>query len=192
MKKLILASGSPRRKEILENAGYEFDVVPAEFEEDLSLDMPPHELARHLSQGKAWDVARGNYDAVVLAADTLIAFEGHILGKPHTPDEARRMLRTLSGRTHSVITGFTVMEGEHAVTRSVETTVTFRALSDGDVEDYIDTGEPLDKAGAYAIQEQGASLVEKVEGDYLNVVGLPLENVKTELEKFGIFGRIVL
>ncbi len=186
MKDLILASGSPRRKEILENAGYEFDIVPSEYVEDLTLDMPPHELARHLSEGKAWDVARTHSDSVVLAADTFIAFEGHLLGKPHTPEEAQRMLRTLSGRTHSVITGFTVVQYSRVVSRSVETKVLFKELSDSDINDYIATGEPLDKAGAYAIQGIGERLVQDIEGDYLNVVGLPLAEVMDVLHEFDI------
>jgi septum formation protein len=186
MKKFILASGSPRRKAILEDAGYVFDIVPSDYEEDLSIELHPRELARHLSEGKAWDVARRNYDAVVLAADTFISYKGHILGKPHTAEEARRMLATLSGNAHTVITGFAVMEAERSISRSVETTVNFRLLSDREIEDYIDTGEPLDKAGAYAIQGIGERLVESIEGDYLNVVGLPLKEVQKVLDEFGI------
>ena len=186
MRSLILASGSPRRREILQNAGFEFDVVPSEYVEDLTLDMPPLELAKHLSAGKAWDVARNHSDSVVLAADTFIAFDGRILGKPDTPEDAWEMLSMLSGMTHSVITGFTVIQYSNIVSRAVETRVTFRELSEGDIEGYIATGEPLDKAGAYAIQGIGEHLVQSIDGDYLNVVGLPLEEVTEVLRQFGV------
>jgi septum formation protein len=184
---IVLASESPRRKELLERAGLRFSVAASDYEEDLGLDMPPHELAAHLSKGKAASVAGKHPDAVVIAADTFIVLEGKILGKPHTEDEAARMLGLLSGRAHSVITGYTVLDTAtgREVSESVETRVWFKELTDDEIEAYVKTGEPLDKAGAYAIQGRGASLVQKIEGDYDNVVGLPVDAVLRSLGRLG-------
>ncbi|MEX2008208.1 MAG: Maf family protein [Candidatus Spechtbacterales bacterium] len=188
MKELILASGSPRRKELLEQAGFSFQVEPSDFEEDMTLEIPPAELAQELSRGKAEAVARNNADAVVLGADTFIVFEGTLLGKPHTEEEAVRTLQRLNGTSHTVITGFTVIEAarDKRVSRAVETTVYFCNLSEEEIGTYVQTHEPLDKAGAYAIQGRGAIFVEKIEGDFYNVVGLPLCEVARVLKDFGI------
>jgi len=186
MKTLVLASGSPRRKELLEKAGLIFQVDPSSFDEDSvePASMPPHELARFLSLKKAEDVASRHPKAVLLAADTFIVLKGKIMGKPHTSEEAHRMLRALSGNTHSVITGYTVMDSSRTETHSVESMVTFRELSNNDIEEYVKTGEPLDKAGAYAIQEKGKALVEKLEGSLENVIGLPMDQVSNSLRRF--------
>lgn len=188
---LTLASGSPRRREILSQAGFIFNVVPSRFSEDMTLSMPPGQLAEHLSYQKALEAARClTQGTIVLSADTFIAFEGRLLGKPRDAADAIHMLESLSGRTHEVITGFTVLEapeGSHAASSHHVTRVTFRALGKVEIEAYVATGEPLDKAGAYGIQEQGRALVEHIEGDFLNIAGLPLSAVKDALEKFGIF-----
>jgi septum formation protein len=162
-KPLILASRSPRRKEMLRDAGIPFTSEESDYEEDLAIDLPPHELARHLSEGKARAVAGKHDNAVVVAADTFIVLGKEILGKPRDEEEARRMLRSLSGRAHSVITGFTVVDARTGKTEShsVETRVWVKNLSEGDIEAYVGTGEPLDKAGAYAIQGRGGKLIEK-------------------------------
>ena len=188
MRKIILASESPRRKELLKRTGLSFEVAPSDLEEDLSLNLDPHELAKHISAEKAASVAGKYPDAVIIAADTFIVLGDTVLGKPHTGEEAKRMLGALSGREHSVITGFTILDTSSNAkhTESVETRVWFRELSDGQIEAYVRTGEPLDKAGAYAIQGQGAALVEKIEGDYENVVGLPLSALRESLRRFGI------
>ncbi len=188
MKTIILASASPRRREILKKAGLSFRVVESEVEEDLPPGLPPHELARSLALQKAGDVAGREKDAVIIAADTIVVVGERVLGKPHTGGEARRMLAALSGREHSVVTGFAVIDTGTGKTRtgSVETRVWFRPLGADEIERYVETGEPLDKAGAYAIQGRGAALVERTEGDYLNVVGLPLEALLEALEEFGI------
>lgn len=188
MKKIILASASPRRKEILELAGLKFEIRVSDYEEDLTLNKEPRALARFLSRKKAEEVAHRYKDAIIIAADTFIVYKGELLGKPHTPKEASRMLSMLNGKSHSVITGFTVVDtasGKEA-SRSVETKVYFRKLSQQEIKAYVDTGEPLDKAGAYAIQGLGAVFVEKIEGDYMNVVGLPLCALAETLKKFGV------
>ena len=170
----------------MEKAGYAFTVDPSSFDED-SVDphsMPPHDLARFLSLQKALDVASRHPDSVVLAADTFIVHEGEIMGKPHAPEEARRMLRALSGRTHSVITGYSIVDGQKHISDSVESRVTFRQLTEKEIDEYIASGEPLDKAGAYAIQENGAALVESLEGSLDNVVGLPMDEVSEALRTF--------
>jgi septum formation protein len=188
VRRIILASESPRRRELLKLTGLRFEVASSDIEEDLALDLPPHELARHLSGQKADSVAGEYPDAVIIAADTFIVLDGGVLGKPHTGDEARRMLRELSGRAHSVITGFTILDTKSGrmLSESAETKVWFRELSEEQIEDYVATGEPLDKAGAYAIQERGAALVKEIEGDFQNVVGLPLSALREGLRQFGI------
>jgi len=188
MKQIILASASPRRKEILENAGIIFTVDPSDYEEDLRLDMEPRRLARFLSREKARSVSKRHPKAITIAADTFIIFRNHILGKPHTASEARKMLKLLNGKVHSVITGYTVMDPvkKKTASKAEETKVWFRKLTDMEINDYIRSGEPLDKAGAYAIQGLGAMIVKKIEGDYLNVVGLPLCSLIETLKKFNL------
>jgi septum formation protein len=188
MPRLILASTSPRRKEIMAKSGLVFEVVASGFEEDMTLDLPPAELARRMSAGKAEDVARANPDAVVVAADTIVVLDDMPLGKPGTAERSRDMLSSLSGRTHSVITGLTVRcdAAGRCSTETVETLVKFRNLAPEEIERYIESGEPLDKAGAYGIQGLGGSLVESIEGDYWNVVGLPRDALLSRLKEFGV------
>lgn len=188
MKKIILASASPRRREILKNAGLDFRVDAGDYEEDLSLKLKPHELARFLSREKAKAVAARHKDSIVIAADTFILYKKNILGKPHTKTEAKRMLVMLNNKTHAVITGFTIIDTATGkkISKAVETKVTFKKLTDKEIDSYVETGEPLDKAGAYAIQGLGALLVKKIDGDYLNVIGLPLAALADCLKKFEI------
>jgi len=189
MKKIILASASPRRREILSLTGLKFRVDPGDYEEDMDSGQEPHKLARSLSLEKARSVAGKHRNALIIAADTFIVFRGRLLGKPHTAAEARRMLKMLNGREHSVLTGFTIMDTESGqkLSRSVETRVWFRKLGMKELEAYIKSKEPLDKAGAYAIQGLGAAIVKKIEGDFFNVVGLPLSELVEGLKKFGVF-----
>jgi septum formation protein len=185
---IILASSSPRRRELLRLLGLAFRVDRSEYEETMDLSMAPHRLARHLSREKARSVAAKYNDAIIIAADTFILFRGKLLGKPHTIQEARRMLGMLNGKRHSVITGFTVMDtltGKR-ISKAVETKVHFRRLEADEIASYVRTGEPLDKAGAYAIQGLGALIVKKIEGDYFNVIGLPLSSLAEALKKFGV------
>ena len=168
--------------------GLKFSVDAGDYEEDMDLPLKPRQLARFLSSEKARAIAVKHTDALVIAADTFIVFKDHLLGKPHTREEARRMLLLLNGRAHSVITGFTIIDtrSKKKLSRSVETRVFFRKLTDKEISSYISTEEPLDKAGAYAIQETGAVIVRKIEGDYFNVMGLPLSSLTEALKKFGV------
>lgn len=187
-KKIILASASPRRQELLEKIGLSFEVAPSHHEEEASATADPHRTVRLNSVTKAASVAARYKDAIVIAADTIGVFRGKVLGKPHTPAEARKMLLTLNGESHRVITGFTIIDTEtgKTMTRSVETRVYFRPLTPAEIDTYISTGEPLDKAGAYAIQGLGAVIVERIEGDYYNVMGLPLAVLTQSLKEFGV------
>ncbi len=150
--------------------------------------MNPRFLARRLSSEKAKTVAKKYRDALIIAADTFIVYRDHLMGKPHTEKEAIRMLGLLNGRSHSVVTGLTIIDTETGkiVSRSVETKVWFRKLTKKEILSYVRTGEPLDKAGAYAIQGLGSLIVEKIEGDYFNVIGLPLSALAEALKKFGV------
>jgi septum formation protein len=178
-KRLILASGSPRRRELLRNAGFTFEVIPPEVAEDNPGNNAPAKLVERLALDKTEAVAgrfRRQDNVVVLGADTIVVVDSTLLGKPASPAEARQMLQRLSGRTHEVITGVALVEPETARrTVAHETTrVFFRPLEPQEMEDYVATGEPLDKAGAYAIQGGASRFVTRVEGCYFNVMGLPV------------------
>lgn len=185
---IVLASSSPRRKELLALAGLKFTVDAADYAEDLSLRLKPHNLAKFLAREKARAVSHKYRNALIIAADTFIVFRSKLLGKPHTDREAARMLTLLSGKAHSVITGYAVLDSGsgRTVSRAVETKVWFRRLSPAEIRAYVDTGEPLDKAGAYAIQGRGSLIVKKIEGDYCNVIGLPLASLAETLRSFGV------
>lgn len=171
---LILASGSPRRKELLQQIGLTFSVHPADVEEVLDPAWSARHAVEQLSAQKAAAVAKSFPQSLVLAADTVVSLDETILGKPKTAEDAFTMLRALSGRSHVVYTGFTLRRGETCLTRSEATHVTFRPLSDEEISAYIASGEPMDKAGAYGIQGLGALFVSAIDGDYFNVMGLPL------------------
>jgi len=182
--RIILASASPRREELLRSLGLDFQVVPSEAVEHDEHPVSPRDLALHNAQLKARDVAAQHPDALVIGADTIVVLASQVYGKPRDVDEARHMLRNLSGRSHCVITGVCLI---HGVERSflVETWVQFRELSEADIERYVAAVNTLDKAGAYAVQE-GPPIVATVEGSYSNVVGLPLERLVAELREFGV------
>ena len=188
MRSIILASASPRRKKLLEQVGLTFKVVKSNIKEALDVHIEPHTLAEKLSQLKANVVAKTEKNALIIAADTLIVFEDEILGKPKNAIDARKILKMLSGNVHTVITGFTILDSSTRIliTKSVETKVFMKEMTDEEIHRYIATGEPLDKAGAYGIQGKGAIFVEKIEGDYSNVVGLPLFELTKELKKFNV------
>ena len=186
---LVLASASPRRRELLTQAGYSFEVRPAHIPEDPYEDEDPVAYVTRLAREKAEVVFRelsatGNPDAalVVLGADTTVTLENHILGKPEDAADAARMLRMLSGRSHHVITGVAVVTAEGAEVAAEVTAVRFLTMSDEEIAAYVATGEPMDKAGAYGIQGLAARWIPRVEGCYFNVVGLPLALVCTLLD----------
>ena len=189
MKKLILASGSQSRREILSTTGYPFSVEPSNYEEDMTLKMSPADLAVFLSVGKARDVAKRHNDAVILAADSFAVFDEKLLGKPHTKERAVEMLSMLSGKCHSFVTGFTIIDAENKneYSESVESKVCFKDLTPVQIDAYIESDDVLDKAGAYTVQGPGSDrIISRIEGDENNVMGLPLERVKLALRGFGI------
>lgn len=180
---IILASASPRRCELLKFVCGEFRTVVSDFEEIAPAGLISEKLPEYFALGKAKRVAGSYSDSVVIGADTAVILEGKALGKPSSDNEARKMLLSLSGKTHKVITGCAVISGEKSVSFSVCTEVKFYPLSCDEIEKYIKTGEPFDKAGAYGIQGKGALFVEKINGDYYNVVGLPIAKLKRVLEQ---------
>ncbi len=193
---LILASASPRRRSLLSSIGLSFEVIPSNVDEEAffveSGHLSPAQIAPTLAKEKALDIARkisGN--ALVIGADTIVVLDNHILNKPIDDSDAVRMLMLLSGRMHTVYTGIAVVEvldgavGEIA-TDYAATDVTFNPLSRQIAEAYVATGEPMDKAGSYGIQQKGALLIERIDGDYFNVVGLPLNKLAGLLGRFGI------
>lgn len=188
MKKIVLASASPRRRDLLEKLDLEFEVEPSEHEETLDSSLEPHELVKRLSLEKASSVARKYPHAIVIAADTIGFLDGMILGKPSDENAARQMLRLLSGRSHLVITGFAIIDTDRnkLLSRTVETRVYIKQLDSREIDAYVSSGEPMDKAGAYAIQGLGSVIVEKIEGDFYNVVGLPLSALADSLKDFGV------
>ncbi|MFV8828757.1 Maf family protein [Alkalihalobacterium sp. APHAB7] len=186
MKPFILASGSPRRKELLEQANISFTVQTSDIDETLDPAQSPEQFVQSLALQKAEAVFKSNQHAVVLGSDTVVVLEGQILGKPNDRDHARDMLTALSGKQHSVITGVAILSCEQQKTFFVETRVQFWELSNAEIERYLDTNEPFDKAGAYGIQGFGATLVREIAGDYFAVVGLPLALTVRQLNHFGI------
>ncbi len=170
---LILASQSPRRRELLGLLRIPFEIKVADIDETMDPDLPVEKAVSQVSLRKAMAIAAGN-DDVLIAADTIVVVDGKILGKPQSPDHAKEMLRSLSGRNHQVMTGVAIRRGKQCVTHTEVTDVTFRTLTDAEIDTYIATGEPMDKAGAYGIQGGAALFCEKLHGDYYNVMGLPV------------------
>ena len=183
---LYLASASPRRRELLTQAGFSFSVLPTNADESLPAGVTPREavgiLAVRMEEYRR-QTAPGD---VILAADTVVDLGGTIFGKPDSREDAARMLRALSGKRHSVHTGFCVLAGEKRLCGVESTSVEFYPLTDGEIADYLETGEPMDKAGAYGIQGRGVILVRRISGDYSNVVGLPVARVGRILRALGV------
>lgn len=182
--KIILASASPRRKELLTLAGYAYDVVVSQCEEILPDGITPEKAVEELARQKAEDVFARNTDALVIAADTVVALGNTILGKPKNEEDAFNMLTSLSGRCHTVYTGVCLMKDGRTDIFHVATEVEFYALTEDEIRRYIASGEPMDKAGAYGIQGKGFVLVKGIHGDYFNVVGLPLAETVRHLNMF--------
>ena len=170
---LILASQSPRRRELLGLFRIPFEIRVADIDESMDENLPPYNEVARVSRIKAEATPR-TPDDIVIAADTIVVVGGKVLGKPHSPDHAKEMLRSLSGRDHQVMTGVTVLRGETCVTCTEVTDIHFRELTDKEIEAYVATGESMDKAGAYGIQGGAALFCEKMSGDYYNVMGLPV------------------
>ena len=184
---IILASASPRRRELLSALGLQFEVRPAQGEEHPEPGLSGGETAKRLSRAKCLEIAaNAGEDAVVIAADTVVCLDDQILGKPADAADAARMLRALSGRDHRVFTGVTVSRGDRVLSDYEETAVHFRPLSEREIGAYVAPGAPLDKAGAYGIQGRASLFVRGIEGDYFNVVGLPLCKLGEMLKQLGI------
>ena len=183
--RVILASASPRRRELLTLIGIKHEVRPADIDESLLPGEMPAPHAERLARAKAHAIAEREPGAVVIAADTIVVVDGDVLGKPRDAQQAHEMLRRLSGRAHVVLTAIAVAKGARTESAVESVGVTFRALSDVEIDAYIATGEPMDKAGAYGIQGYGATIVERVDGDYFSVMGLGLRRLVDLLERVG-------
>ncbi len=180
----ILASASPRRKELFHKITDDFTVQPANVAETIPPDILPEDVAAYLSHIKAEAVSKNNPNTIVIGCDTIVLLDDQLLGKPHSPEEAKTMLQALSGKTHQVITGTTITDGNRTVTFSSETAVTFYPLSEEEIDAYLATGEPFDKAGAYGIQGKGSLLIHSIQGDYFTVMGLPIARLSRVLRQF--------
>ncbi len=184
MKKIVLASASPRRRELLTTAGIEFEVLVSDADETIPEGTLPVDAAMLTAEKKALAVAEKCSDAVVIGADTIVVLDGKILGKPTDEEDARAMLRFLSGREHEVVTGVCLTDGEIIKKFAQVSKVRFYELTDEEITAYVATKEPMDKAGAYGIQGKGCVLVEGIEGDYFNIVGLPVAATVRALAEF--------
>lgn len=184
--RIILASESPRRKELMELLNLDYEVIPSEFDESQIQVDCPQDLVRSLAFHKAQDVAKKNTNALVIGADTVVVKDQHVLGKPKDEEDAVRMLTLLSNGVHQVMTGLSVLQGAEAYSDVVITDVLFRKLSPEEIRAYVATGEPMDKAGAYAIQGFGTVLIEGIRGCYFNVVGLPVSRLAGMLRYCGV------
>lgn len=182
---IILASGSPRRKELLSLITENFKIIPADIDENICEEVELLKQPQYLAEKKARFVfENGHQNDIVIGSDTGVFIDGKMLGKPTDSENAKQMLRQLSGRKHIVITGCSIISKDRCISFSEETIVDFYKLSDEEIDEYISTNEPLDKAGAYGIQGKGATLVKRIEGDYYNVVGLPVALLKRKLKQF--------
>ena len=193
--RVILASASPRRRELLSLIGIEHEVIPADIDESEHRGEQPAQLAERLAREKAVVLARRHPEALIIGADTIVVIDDRVLGKPRNEEDAALMLRTLRGRTHRVMTGVAVARGTRLVSDVEEVDVTFRDLADPDIAAYIATGEPMDKAGAYGIQGFGATIVREIQGDYFAVMGLALGRMVELIRRLGyryeFGGRII-
>ncbi len=181
--RIILASQSPRRREILTLMGLKFDVIDSHCEENPPQGCASAELVCALARQKAEAVFAAHPDACVIGADTVVDLDGQILGKPHTAENARRYLSSMQGRTHTVYTGITLLKTGYADVRHCTTKVTFAPMTEGEIDRYVATGEPLDKAGAYGAQGPGGVFVRRIEGSYFNIIGMPMDMLYEMLTK---------
>lgn len=188
MRKIILASTSARRKALMKKLGFPFKAVKSNFKEVVDSSVEPEVLAKRLSCGKALSVAKKFKDSIIIGADTFVVWKKELMGKARNNSEAKRMLLKLSGTSHLVVTGFTVIDTKinKIISYSEKSTVYFKKLTRWEIDNYIKTREPIGKAGAYAIQGRGRKFIEKYEGDYENIVGLPIKKLAEVLRHFGI------
>jgi septum formation protein len=182
--KIILASASPRRQELIKMITEDIIVNPCDCDETIKSGLVGREIAEYLSKIKGEAVKEEFKNDIIVSADTIVCLNDNVLGKPKSREDAFLMLRALSGKTHSVFTGVTIIKGEKQKTFSQETKVTFYDLSDEEICEYVDSGDVYDKAGSYGIQGKGGLLVKGIDGDYFNVVGLPVARLKRELKNF--------
>ncbi len=181
---LILASSSPRRREILENAGYKFEILPANIDESVPNDISPEDAVKMIAAKKASAVKENcSNDDIILGADTVVCLDGEIIGKPVSLEDAKNTLKRLSGNTHSVLTGYCLIKGEKIISGVEKTEVTFRELTDFEIDEYVASGEPMDKAGSYGLQGKGGLFARGINGDYNNIIGLPISTVSSIIEK---------
>lgn len=188
MRKIILASKSKQRKKLLKIIGLDFKIEKSNYIEDMTEKLPAHKLAQKLALGKAKNVAQKHKNAIVIGADTFVVLGKEFLGKPHTPQKAREMLKKISGKKHQLITGIAIIDTKKnkTITDYEITEVWMKKMSDKEIKKYIKTGEPLDKAGGYAIQKLGCLFIEKINGGYTNVVGLPINKIYEHLLKLDV------
>ena len=188
MRKVVLASASRWREELLKKAGFRFTIDVSGHKENIRQKLSPEALVKRLALEKAFAVAARYPDAIVIGADTVAVFRGRVIGKPKNAKEARNILKRLSGKRHVLVTGFVIMDTKtgRITAKAVNTGVEFRTLSDEEIRRYVQTGEPMTVAGGYAIQGGGASFASRIEGDFYNIVGLPLAAVIEELRKFAV------
>jgi nucleoside triphosphate pyrophosphatase len=184
--RVILASSSPRRRELLNLVGIDHEVRPSNIDETMHAGETPRGHVERLAREKASAVADAKSSTITIAADTIVVVDGEVLGKPADVNVAKRMLKKLSGREHTVLTAVAVSRGGDLRSSVEDVTVSFRQIDDNEIEGYVETGEPMDKAGAYGIQGFGATIVERVEGDYFAVMGLPLVRLVALLEQVGV------
>lgn len=183
---IILASGSPRRKELFSHLGLDFEISIPSVDEKTRQGEHPEDFCHRISIDKAAIAGRDYPDALVIAADTIVVIEGSILGKPRDEKQAFAYLSLLQDKTHEVYTGYTIMNKGDNKTRVIRTRVRFRAMTAEEISWYISTGEPLDKAGAYAVQAIGSIFIDRIEGSYTNVIGLPMSDLYYDLKGFGV------
>ena len=183
---IILASNSPRRKQLLEMIGINFDVQPSSVYEDFNLDLSPEDFVQHYAREKSLDIAHKNHDHFVIGADTVVVYNQKILGKPKNIDDSFNMLKSLSGQTHSVYTGVSINKIDEGISETFfeQTHVIFNKLTDEDISYYIETYKPLDKAGSYGIQDWFAVCVNRIEGCFYNVMGFPLAAFYSHYKKY--------
>lgn len=187
MKRFIVASASPRRKELLEGVGFSFEIIPSDADESCDGELSPEELVKELARRKSDSVFQQNKDAVVLGCDTIVEYNGIVLGKPENRKQATEMIKMLSGKVHNVHTGVCIIDNDKTVSFVNTVKVEFYGLSDELIKSYVGTGESDDKAGSYGIQGLGRVLVKGISGDYFSVVGLPVAETVRALYDFGIY-----